>query len=50
MLGYGVAGALGPYLTTALRNVDPRIPFATASIVLVLTALGMISAELRRVD
>jgi MFS family permease len=45
MLGYGIAGALGPYLTIALRDIDPRIPFALASIVLVLTTLGMISAE-----
>ena len=36
MLGYGIAGALGPYLTVALRDVDPRIPFAAASIVLML--------------
>ena len=47
MLGYGIAGALGPYLTTALRDVDPRIPFATASVVLMLTTLGMIAAEKR---
>ena len=47
MLGYGIAGALGPYLTTSLRDVDPRIPFATASMVLMLTTLGMISAERR---
>ena len=47
MLGYGIAGALGPYLTIALRDADPRLPFAVASIVLVLTTLGMISAERR---
>ena len=45
MLGYGIAGALGPYLAIALRDVDPRWPFALASIVLILTTLGMISAE-----
>ena len=45
MLGYGIAGALGPYLTITLRNVDPRLPFAAASIVLMLTTLGMIIAE-----
>jgi len=49
MLGYGIAGALGPYLTVALRNVDPRIPFAVASIVLMLTTVGMITAERRLV-
>jgi MFS family permease len=47
MLGYGIAGALGPYLTIALRDTDPRIPFAVSSIVLMLTVLGMISAERR---
>jgi MFS family permease len=45
MLGYGVAGAVGPYLTITLRDVDPRIPFAAASGVLMLTTLGMITAE-----
>lgn len=47
MLGYGIAGALAPYLAVTLRNVDPRIPFAVASLVLALTTLGMISAERR---
>ncbi len=47
MLGYGIAGALAPYLAVTLRNVDPRVPFAVASIALVLTTLGMISAERR---
>jgi hypothetical protein len=37
MLGYGIAGALAPYLAIALRDIDPRWPFALASIVLVLT-------------
>lgn len=45
MLGTGIAGALAPYLAVTLRDVDPRIPFSVASIVLVLTTLGMISAE-----
>ena len=45
MLGYGIAGAMAPYLALTLRDVDPRVPFAVASIVLVLTTLGMIWAE-----
>ncbi len=45
LLGTGIAGAIAPYLAIALRDVDPRIPFAVASIVLVLTTLGMIKAE-----
>ena len=47
MLGYGLAGAAAPYLAVTLRNAEPRIPFAAASTVLVLTTLGMISAEKR---
>jgi len=45
MLGYGIAGAVSPYLAVTLRNLDPRWPFALASLALVLTTLGMISAE-----
>jgi hypothetical protein len=47
MLGYGIAGALAPYLTITLRDLDPRWPFALASFALALTTLGMISAERR---
>ncbi|HZT25447.1 MAG TPA: MFS transporter [Pseudolabrys sp.] len=47
MLGYGIAGAIAPYLAVALRDLDPRIPFAAASVVLILTTLGMIGAERR---
>jgi hypothetical protein len=45
MLGYGVAGALAPYLAVHLRGIDPRIPFALSSIALVLTAFGLTWAE-----
>ena len=47
MLGTGIAAAVAPYLTITLRDLDPRIPFALASIVLMLVTLGMISAERR---
>jgi hypothetical protein len=47
MLGYGIAGAVSPYLAITLRNLDPRVPFALASIVLVLVTLGLITAERR---
>jgi MFS family permease len=47
MLGTGVAAAVGPYLTITLRDLDPRLPFAIASIVLMLVTLGMITAERR---
>lgn len=41
MLGYGIAGAISPYLGVALRNHDPRIPFVVSTVVLLLTALMM---------
>lgn len=45
LFGLGVAGALGPYLTLTLRDVDPRLPFAIASIALALTTWGIVWAE-----
>ena len=45
MLGYGVAGAVAPYLGTMLRNVDARLPFIISSIVLLLTAVGLSRVE-----
>jgi hypothetical protein len=47
MLGLGLAGAVSPYLAMTLSNTDPRLPFVAISVVLVLTTLGMISAERR---
>jgi len=47
LLGTGIAGAIGPYLTIMLRDIDPHIPFAVTSIVLMLVTLGMITAERR---
>ena len=47
LLGTGIAGAAGPYLSIMLRDIDPRIPFALASIVLILVTFGMITAERR---
>ncbi|BAM91001.1 conserved membrane hypothetical protein [Bradyrhizobium oligotrophicum S58] len=41
MLGYGVAGAVSPYLGVILRDYDPRLPFIISSVVLLLTALGL---------
>jgi MFS family permease len=45
MLGYGIAGALAPYLAVTLRNQDPRWPFALASVALVLTTFGLAAVE-----
>lgn len=41
MLGYGIAGAISPYLGVVLRNHDPRIPFVISTVVLLVTAMAM---------
>ena len=45
MFGLGVAGALAPYLTVTLRESDPRLPFALASMALLVVTLGLGWAE-----
>jgi hypothetical protein len=45
MLGYGVAGALSPYLGVLLRDTDARLPFIISSVVLVMTALALSKVE-----
>jgi len=45
MLGYGVAGAVSPYLGVTLRNHDPRLPFVISSVVLLITALALSRVE-----
>jgi MFS family permease len=45
MLGYGLAGAVSPYLGVALRNQDPRLPFIISSVVLLITALALSKVE-----
>jgi hypothetical protein len=45
MLGYGLAGAVSPYLGVWLRNHDPRLPFVISGMVLLLTALGLSRVE-----
>jgi MFS transporter len=47
LFGLGAAGAVSPYLTLALRNADPRLPFALASIALALATLGVVWVERR---
>ena len=48
MLGYGVAGAVSPYLGVTLRNQDPRLPFVISSVVLLITALALSKVERAR--
>jgi hypothetical protein len=45
MLGYGLAGAVSPYLGVVLRDHDPRWPFVISSVVLFVTALALSRVE-----
>jgi hypothetical protein len=45
MLGYGLAGAVSPYLGVVLRNEDPRIPFLISGVVLLITTLALSKVE-----
>jgi len=45
MLGYGLAGAISPYLGLVLRNQDPRLPFLISGVVLLITTLALSKVE-----
>jgi hypothetical protein len=45
MLGYGLAGAVSPYLGVVLRNHDPRLPFVISGAVLLFTTLALSRVE-----
>ena len=45
MLGYGLAGAVSPYLGVLLRHEDPRLPFLISGLVLLLTTLALSKVE-----
>ena len=45
LFGLGLAGAVSPYLTIALREVDPRLPFVIASLGLAFATFGIMWAE-----
>jgi predicted MFS family arabinose efflux permease len=45
LVGMGVGGATSSYLGAALRNLDPRIPFALSSATLFITAAGLVWVE-----
>ncbi len=45
MLGYGLAGAVSPYLGVVLRDVDARLPFIISSVVLLITTLALSRVE-----
>ncbi len=43
--GLALGGAISPYLGVALRDMDPRLPFAISSIVLMATTAGLVWVE-----
>ena len=45
MLGYGLAGAVSPYLGVVLLKQDARLPFVISSVVLLITALALSGVE-----
>jgi hypothetical protein len=45
MLGYGLAGAVSPYLGVVLRDQDPRLPFLISGVVVLLTTLALSKIE-----
>ncbi len=44
MLGLGLAGAVAPFLTATLKNADPRLPFALASVTLAVATVVLTRA------
>ncbi|WKA30803.1 MFS transporter [Bradyrhizobium roseum] len=45
MVGYGLAGAVSPYLGVVLRNHDPRLPFVISGLVLLTVTLALSKVE-----
>jgi hypothetical protein len=45
LFGLGLAGAVSPYLTITLRDMDPRLPFVASSIALAAATFGILWAE-----
>jgi Na+/melibiose symporter-like transporter len=45
MLGLGVANAASPFIGLGLRGIDPRVPFALASVALAAVTFGLVAAE-----
>jgi MFS family permease len=45
LTGLAVGGAVAPYLGIALKNVDPRVPFAVSSVTLLLVTAGLVRVE-----
>ena len=48
--GLAVGGAIAPYLGITMKGIDPRLPFAVSSLVLLATVAGLIWVERRLVS
>jgi hypothetical protein len=47
LCGLAAGGAIAPYLGIALKNVDPRLPFALSSLTLLAATAGIVYIERR---
>jgi len=45
MLGYGLAGAVSPYLGVVMKTIDARLPFVISSVVLLIVTLALSRVE-----
>lgn len=45
LCGLAAGGAIAPYLGVALKNVDPRVPFALSSLTLLAATAGIVYVE-----
>ena len=45
LFGLGMAGAVAPYLTVALRDADPRLPFILCTVAVIVATVGITWAE-----
>lgn len=45
MLGYGLAGAVSPYLGVVMKTIDARLPFVISSVMLLIVTLALSKVE-----
>ena len=45
LTGLGLGAAIAPYLGIALKNLDPRVPFAVSSLALLVATVGLVRVE-----
>ena len=47
LIGLAAGGAIAPFLGAALKNIDPRLPFALSSLTLLAVTAGLVHLERR---